>query len=145
MNAKALHKLSWRLLKLRKTLEEASKKDLALRPFFDSADVLCTQSYKLADVRALAEAKKADRGAVLWPLYFPREYAWEERSMVMRTPRTRSRTLAFTGTHTDVRRQEDAWSDLADAWPEVNLDKVTARAALVYEKPREFWCQGVEA
>ena len=140
MNAKALHKLSYRLLKLRLSLEKAAKKDTGLQGLFDQADKLWTETYRLAERRELEEARAKDGRQVLWTIIFPRDSGWEQQRTICRTPHRRIETCSFTGVHECVKSPDSAWKELGEVWKPADEAKMRERAALGDSKPKDFWC-----
>jgi hypothetical protein len=145
MNAKALHRLSWRMLKIERSLTEAVKKDPALQPLLAHANALWRGSYQLADQRNLEAARRKDGDEVLWTLFFPREYSWEQQKVITRTPNRRLETLSLGGVVERVREPERAYSDLAQEWLPADLGLMRKRAEMVDAKPREYWANLEEA
>lgn len=142
MNANTLNKLSYRLLKLRKRLEEGKKGDAGLQPLFELADKLWSETYRLAERREIEEARRKDGGEIVWELFFPRDYGWERQKVLTRTPNLLIETSSFSGNAFTRRRQPAAaFLELAEAWKPADPGRMRARAALVDSKPREFWDQ----
>lgn len=90
MNAKQISKLWWRLYKLHQVVKKAAAEDPGLVSFEKVLEKLQREAQQLAEGRKLEEAKKKDKGEVLWTLYFPRdgETFLSDRKVLTRTPNT---------------------------------------------------------
>jgi hypothetical protein len=111
-----LRKLSWSLLKQCRRLEAAARVDPGLAEVFRKVDEAWTLTYRLAGQRELAEARRDDKGEVLWTLFFPREYYGEQQPCITRTPNLRSERRYLEGEHLRLAVPAAAWSDLAESW-----------------------------
>jgi hypothetical protein len=60
--------------------------DSAVAEIVRDLDAIAQRVCKLQDARALAEAEKKDDGVVLWTVFFPRKYYWENTKFIERTP-----------------------------------------------------------
>lgn len=142
MTTKQLRGLSWKLLKLGRAAGEAAKRDLTLKPISDLIDQAWTTTYRLADQRERDEARRKDKGEILWTVFFPREYAWETQKVVTRTPHMMLTRLSYSKEqHVRVSPPGCAWAELAVEWGRCPADpeKMRKRAEMVAGKPREFW------
>ena len=145
MNAKRLQKVSFRLLKTMQMLEKAAKTDPGIVPLAKQAHQLFYASHDLQNERALAEAKKKDKGEILWTLICPRDSSWSFNKITTRTPNIVVTTSAFECKEFScVNDWEDPWKQLAKEWTPADPVKMAERAKMVDSKARGFWYQPIQ-
>jgi hypothetical protein len=125
------------------------KKEPELHGLYTKLNEEWNRAYLAVGRAKLDLARRADKGQVLWTLFFPRgDSGWDRQKVIVRTPRTRAETSSFfTDDKTPVvsLTEMDPYADLNRSWPLPDLAQMDRRAKLVATKPREFWAHNLEA
>lgn len=150
MGVVRLGRIHHQLFKLERELKAALAADYGLQGIHGQVDKLGREVYQLLEERRLAEARRKDKGEILWTIYRPRQ-GWMDRvGSTIRTPHLTIRKSSWGLSKDepsyyvhDCPSINRPWEDLAQEWERARQDFPLAgmgeRARIVDSKPRGFF------